>query len=57
MSFRLLFSRTATKTWPEIMCSAGEALWREGKENGFPLTICEEKEHHEEHKKVRESFI
>lgn len=39
------------------MCSAGEALWLEGKENRFPLTICEEKEHHEEHKKVRESFI
>lgn len=38
MSFRLLFPRTATETWPEIMCSAGEALQLQEKENGFPLT-------------------
>lgn len=38
ISLRLLFSRAATETWPEIICSAGEALQLEGTENGFPLT-------------------
>lgn len=41
--FKLLFSRTALETWPEIACSAGEALQLEGKENGFPLTNLGEK--------------